>query len=177
MRLKDANGDIKRCYKCGQSGHEQSQCVKRPMLDNTTYAKSMRNPKKPAPEEPASKKKPKIHYDEKGNEIKVADLLIKYERPVNTNYDPDKNKNVECYNCKQLGHYKNECPLPDRRFERDLPNIPVNSTQDRRFMNPFQSKESLLAGGVKRMMNIGGSSAADSMISAQAEANKRAKRE
>jgi hypothetical protein len=91
--------------------------------------------------------------DDKGQQIKVADLVIKYERPV-TNFDPDKNKNIECYNCKQLGHYKNECPLPDRRFERD-PGPALNSTQDRRFMNPFQSKEMIFAGAKRMNNNIG----------------------
>jgi hypothetical protein len=45
LRKNEGNGEVRRCYKCGQQGHEQSQCIRKPTLDDTTYAKSMKNPK------------------------------------------------------------------------------------------------------------------------------------
>jgi hypothetical protein len=44
--------------------------------------------------------------------------------------------------------------LPDRRFEKD-PGPALNSTQDRRFINPFQSKEMIFAGAKRMNANIG----------------------
>ena len=45
LRKNEGNGEVRRCYKCGQQGNEQSLCIRKPTLDDTTYAKSMKNPK------------------------------------------------------------------------------------------------------------------------------------
>ena len=161
LRLAQGNGEKIRCYKCGHFGHEQSQCIKRNVLDDDIYAKSIKNPKVPFVE--TKKKAPT--YDDNGNEIKIKDLIIQHERPAN-NFDPDKFKNIECYNCHKLGHFRNECPFPDQKEER-------NPERPRFGMpNPFQPPSKDIIAGSKRMSGVGFQR---EFISESQDANKRAR--